>query len=730
VIKVEKLIRKQGLWLILVGIFILSFSSYDVEAISAPSFETLPMDDSMITGVKNAGSVQGEEGHNYVQINDGQKDSSGAVWFNKSLSFSKSFHLEMAFCIDQKDNDSDGLAFVLQTNGKTSIANDTGPTIGVWSNFNKEDGKTLNAGAILNSFAIEFDTFYNNTEKDHSMDLNVESSSSEHHIAWAFPGSEASYDIKNYSGFLYSTNQKVLKHNNVVVVDDLSDSKWHTFTVDYTEDGANSVLRYEVPDFQVNVTIPVNDTFKTNLGISDNQTPVYFGFTGANGGYAQNKAVSFVNVEGLVDIEMRTGVLRQNESIPFLDTGNPESQTDEIIESTKEVYYVTSIDYKNTSVLPELDTGIKLSYLMPDGLSVENVYFNLYEKGNSTIPSGGDPLSYSQEGGELVVDLPEMTRGNLYTVSFSVSYTGDSVNKNIELTVPVVTTFNGNMYVSSVTTGAVDTHCYKIKGIFPPTITTGKSTITEINDLPIARQNRNYYPEITIDDQNSTQAQVFVSAFFTKASELTEESFTKKEDIQRPDLTVKLSATLELSTENLTPGTIYYFAVYVKDKEGNTSEISYFGIDFRGIVQLLKVPESLNGCSLTINQLAQSVRSDGYAYVEVPTDEQARILEVSNTSEGSWKLSGQTSAFMNGEQSLADEIQLVLYNPQDNELLCTIDANQKVLFEKTPQDGQTFVLDLSEYNCYLRFKTAIESITPGTYLGEVQWQLESTITDS
>jgi hypothetical protein len=724
VIKVEKLIRKQGLWLILVGVFILSFTSYDVEAdVTAPSFTTLPINDTMISRVGNAGSTQGEEGHKYMQVTDTAKQSSGAVWFNKPISFSKSFHLEMAFCIEQKDNDSDGLAFVLQTNGTTVLASQAGPTIGVWAEPKIKSVGIYNTGAIPHSFAIEFDTFYNNNtffSEDGRMDAEL-SSNSGHHIAWGVPGQNNTYyDAKDWWIGQY--------HNDVVLVPDISDGNWHTFTVDYSKE--KDIINYQVNGFsnEINVTIPVDDTFKAKLGISNDLTPVYFGFTGANGGNVQNKAVSFVNVEGLVDLDLRTGVLRQNESIPFLDTKTVMAQATEI-EKSEKVSYVTSIDYKNTSVLPELDAGIELSYLIPEDLTVEKVYFNQYEKGNSTIPSGGTELPFSLDAGELATELPEITRGNLYTVSFSVRYIGNPIDRNIDLTVPVQTTFKGNMYVSSVTTGAAETHFYHIKGTLPPKLTTGKSTITEISNIPIVRQNRNYYPEITIDDQNSTQAQVFVSAFFTKASELTEEKFTKKEDIQRPDLTVKLSATLELSTENLTPGTIYYFAVYVKDKEGNTSEISYFGIDFRGIVQLLKVPESLNGRSLTINQLAQSVRSDGYAYVEVPTDEQARILEVSNTSEGSWKLSGQTSAFMNGEQSLADEIQLVLYNPQDNELFCTIDANQKVLFEKTPQDGQTFVLDLSEYNCYLRFKTAIESITPGTYLGEVQWQLESTITD-
>jgi hypothetical protein len=756
VIKVEKLIRKQGLWLILVGVFILSFTSYDVEAaVTAPSFDTLPINDTMITGVGNAGSVQGEDGHKYVQVTGTTQNSRGAVWFNKPLSFSKSFHLEMAFCIDKNGADSDGLAFVLQTNGTTGVVADkAGPTIGVWANPNilsseppsEPPSEPHNTGAILNSFAIEFDTFYNDNHTDKSMDHGVEKGSSGHHIAWSYPGSEESYDQTEVSyteWFVQKKEwQKVLKHNDVVAISDISDGAWHTFTVDYSKEKGE--LNYQVNGFsnEINVTIPVADTFKEKLGISNDQTPVYFGFTGANGTNAQNKAVSFVNVEGLVDIEMRTGVLRQNESIPFLDTGNPESQTDEIIESTKEVYYVTSIDYKNTSVLPELDTGIKLSYLMPDGLSVENVYFNVYEKGNSTIPSGGDPLSYSQEKGELVVDLPEMTRGNLYTVSFSVSYTGDSVNRNIELTVPVVTTFNGNMYVSSVTTGAAETHFYKIKEILPPTITTdtGKTSIEEIEiaDCPTIRQGQDVITEITIDDQNSTVVSIFVSGFFKDFSDmdLSKLTYTQKDPINRTELEVSFFDTLKLETdENLEPGNRYYFAVYVEDYEGNKSDIFYFAFDVKGIVKLVSVPATLAGTSLTLNQLAQSIRSDGYAYVKVPTDEQTGIFKVTNTSDDySWTLSGQKTALKTEEeQPLAEDIQLelVLYtNEDDKDPAYTIDfSNQEVFAKGTPQDAQDFTLNLNDYVCYIRFKVDVSQVIPGTYTGEVQWQLESTITD-
>ena len=111
---------------------------------------------------------------------------------------------------------------------------------------------------------------------------------------------------------------KVLNHYNTVGVSDISDGKWHTFIVEYNH--ANQQFHYVVPDFNVDVTIPVDDTFKSNLNLT-NSAPVYFGFTGANGGFAQNKAVAFVDVQGLVEIDMRTGVFQREPDQVMLDTG-------------------------------------------------------------------------------------------------------------------------------------------------------------------------------------------------------------------------------------------------------------------------------------------------------------------------------------------------------------------------------------------------------------------------
>lgn len=721
----KKMLKSFCLSLLFIGTFWLLQGQQTVfAAVTAPGFTTLPINQVMISTAGKAGSLQGVEGHNYVQINDTTTNSSGAVWFNNPISFTRDFHLEMAFYIeDSSNNDSDGLAFVMQSSGSQSLAAEAGPTIGVWSNAASTE--PLNKGAIEHSIAIEFDTYYNNDAGaftgDRMMDRDIPSNG--HHIAWAYPGSNDSYTTNN--GWFRS--DKVLNHKDTVAVTDLSDGRWHTFIVEYSK--TTQQFRYSVPDFNVDVTIMVDDTFKSNLNLT-NGAPVYFGFTGANGGYAQNKAVAFVDVQGLVEIDMRTGVFQREPDQFMLDTGTVMDKPAEV-EASKEISYATYLDFKQTSDLSSLETGIKIKLTLPDSLSVkDNVYFGKVEDIiYNGFPDGGTPIEFTREAGQISVVLPKLEKGNAYIVHFRVKYSGTPVDANIDEVIPVETTFGGNAFVSSFTSGGADTHFYTVKGKLPPTLTSGQATMSEAQKTaPILRQNRNAYTDISVEDSNSTQAQLFISDLFSQQKELQEEDFTLKTVLERTDLSDPFHYTLESETSGLSPGTTYYFAAYVVDTEGNSSAIHYFAIDFRGIVELKSVPESFKGTTVTINELARTMDSNGLASIKVPIATTSKTLTISNTSEGTWKLSGQTTPFMNSGASLADEVQLVLYDSTDNSLFCTITSDKKVLFEQTPSNKDLSV-DLSQYDCYLRFAPKIDTLSPGTYQGKVNWQLDSTITD-
>lgn len=691
-------------------------------AVSAPDFPTLAIDDSLITPVGQAGSPQGEPGFNYVQVNDGATtNSSGGVWFNKPVSFTRSFRLEMAFCIDNTATDSDGIAFVMQSSGLNALSEQAGPTIGVWSNTG---GTTpLSTGAIPQSFAIEFDTFYNNAglTGDGMMDRDVPSG---HHIAWNFPGSNDAYTT---DGWLII--DKVLNHRDTVSVSDISDGVWHSFTVVF--DQPTQTLRYTVPDFGVDVTVPVDDTFKSNLNLT-NSAPVYFGFTGANGGYVQEKAVAFVDVEGLVEIDMRTGVFEKDPVKLLLDTGTTLAQP-ATVDNSKTITYATYLSYKDTSDLADLESGITLSSLFPEGLSLvpEAVYFGkASEIMVNGLPEGGTALPFVIENGQLITTLPDMVKGNDYIVHFSINYTEAPIDENLDAIIPVQTIFNGNAFVSSLTSGDPETHYYQMTGNFPPSLTTGLVSLTEAKaNRQIVRQKRNCYLPITIEDQNSTQAKVYATDFFTEETAITEDDFSEVALIERSAITEPLTDTLMLDTNALAPGTTYYLAVYVIDTEGNRSETRFYGIDFRGIVEFHQAPTSINGTVVTVNELARSIRDDGYAYLALSYDEEPPLLSITNTSEGTWQLNGQMTDFLQEQQLLADEVQLVLYDPETNQLMASITSEEQVIFQQQPTGEANLTVDLKEYDCYFRFVPKMELISPGTYTGAINWRLESTIID-
>ncbi|WP_430611756.1 lectin-like domain-containing protein [Enterococcus sp. DIV0876] len=713
---VEALIALLHVWLLFAGSDVFA-------AVVPPDFDTLPIDETMISSVGNAGAPFGQEGFQYVQINDTSTNSSGAVWFNNPITFTKDFRLEMAIYIDDTANDSDGLAFVMQSSGLSALAEQTGSTIGTWANV--EGTTPLNKGAIMQSLAIEFDTYHNNNSSvlsgDHLLDMEVVPDGD--HIAWAFAGANASYSTEGWFG-----ENKVLHHQDPVAGLEISDAKWHSFIVSY--DQSNQALQYLVPDFNIDVTIPVDDMFKEHLDLA-NHAPVYFGFTGANGGYAQDKAVAFIDVEGLVEIDLRTGVFQSGSEQLILDTGMSANEV-VAVGANEALTYATYIGYKESSDLTSLKAGIKVSMTLPESLTLVDdiVYFGrASEVMGAGIPAGGSPCAFQRVGDQIAVILPELEKGEDYMLYFSVRYHRVPVDENIEDNIPVETIFEGNAFVSRILTSQGDPPAYVFTGAFPPVLTSGAPTLSEAKEtMSIVRQKRHFYTDISFEDQNSTSAGLFISEFFSEDSNIDTLAFTEVAAIERANLEDTFQYTLEIETTSLVPSTLYYLAAYVVDREGNPSKIHYFGIDFRGIIQLESVPEALVGTAITINDLARSAADDGYADVKVLAEGSKSLLKVSNTSEGTWTLTGQMADF-SSLPALTQDIQLVLYDKANHTLVCTIDSEEKIIFEQPPHGDANFSLDLSQYDCYLRFVPDFEQITAGSYQGKINWRLQTTLMD-
>ncbi len=81
----------------------------------------------------------------------------------------------------------------------------------------------------------------------------------------------------------------------------------HKFVVEFKRE-AWGTFTYSVPDYALNITIPVDTEFKNNLGLKMKINVFILGFTGANGAMRnKQKLFHFTNVEGSVDLVITYG---------------------------------------------------------------------------------------------------------------------------------------------------------------------------------------------------------------------------------------------------------------------------------------------------------------------------------------------------------------------------------------------------------------------------------------
>lgn len=217
----------------------------------------------------------------YVQVTpDTAQNKHGAIWSttNNKMDLTKDFEASMyVYFGGMRDHAADGMAFVMKNDGKNgnTLIKGTGGQIGVWASEAYQgpfDG-------IQNSFAVEFDPYYNA-----GFDYNV--GGKFNHLAWGYPGKESTY--KDTGG------KRVLNHNDVQNIDEMSNDKWYSFNVKW--DASKKTLQYQYSDKPtITVKIDPQDIF--------GGTSVDWGFTGSTGDLSQNAQVAFAKVPGLVEEE-------------------------------------------------------------------------------------------------------------------------------------------------------------------------------------------------------------------------------------------------------------------------------------------------------------------------------------------------------------------------------------------------------------------------------------------
>lgn len=300
-------------------------------------------------GVVSATSPVAGMTNNAVRITADTKNQTGAIWSTKeSFDLSKNQVASMwifASGTDPKGKNpkpGDGMAFVLQNAGNTDQFSGAGESLGVWGTdpkTSKSEPQKLANTAIPSSWALEFDTFTNNSVPSTGTDINsVQPSAFElgsayqtvnsdgtgggnnlsnlaQHLASNYPGRTNSYEALGTfrgPGFLLYTSYYYygLAHLGFMPVGStLANGTWHHVTMNYTAPttaGANGMMQYTFDDKNPQTGEPQSASYGsrtvpidlTAFNLKDGQTKIRWGFTGSTGESTESNMVIFDQIPG------------------------------------------------------------------------------------------------------------------------------------------------------------------------------------------------------------------------------------------------------------------------------------------------------------------------------------------------------------------------------------------------------------------------------------------------
>ncbi|WP_207696220.1 hypothetical protein DOK67_0002048 [Enterococcus sp. DIV0212c] len=276
-------------------LFVIGLLGHNLEAsaeIPNPDF-SVPLNNIFKVPISSNSYIDG----NKVMITQNKLNQRGSIFSteNNKVNLSENFEAEMYIYLDGGTSAADGITFVMH-NDVQRAGNDTGnvgSSLGVYGIFGLFINDFSRMGQLKNSFALEFDTYYNGDSADANLTYNQDYG----HIATAFPDQLSSY----YNALPL----KALKHDNLFYPQAaLADGKWHLLKINWekwdSDNNGQLEYYYDFPGFT-----PQKVTINRSIFGTDS---VYWGFTGSTGGLTENAAVAFKSVPGLVRYESEQNI--------------------------------------------------------------------------------------------------------------------------------------------------------------------------------------------------------------------------------------------------------------------------------------------------------------------------------------------------------------------------------------------------------------------------------------
>ncbi|WP_025025187.1 hypothetical protein [Companilactobacillus nodensis] len=276
---------------------------------------------------------------------------------------------------------ADGIALVLQNDSRKEAAISTynkeplpGETLGVWGpdkDKNQTKPTVIAAGAIQNSWALEFDTFLNRNstaglasyfDNDFESGL-VAGIIGNQHMAWNYPGIADTYlyDWMN-GGSVYRMVHKDPKEFLNLTKNSDGDNSWHHLTLNYLPPVAGSTeatLIYSFNDKKTNGEAgsmlntpndqPYSNTIELELanfhfdkdenGVTD--TKLRYGFTGSTGAQASLNMAVFETMPSLVNASSEVKAYNVSQGNREIKAGDTKSYNNNVIKFSYNVNYLS-----------------------------------------------------------------------------------------------------------------------------------------------------------------------------------------------------------------------------------------------------------------------------------------------------------------------------------------------------------------------------------------------------
>ncbi|MGX7378481.1 lectin-like domain-containing protein [Carnobacterium maltaromaticum] len=318
--------------LFLSSVFLFTYINI-VEAAPASPVKGVPV--SGVFSVPAGSNSFVDPGGKMVTITKAQQSQVGSIFStpNNLLDLNYDFSASMFIYLgDTRYSAGDGMTFVMHNDIESTkkFSAGVGEQLGVYAK--RRSGSYIMTQQIKNSFAIEFDTYFNAG----GMDTTLWPRNNEGHVAYSFPNRQ------NYYSFGPELNY--LHHIAVYYPNDyLANGKWKPFEVKWN--ATSKVLSYKF-DVAPLVEVPID----TNLIFSSDK--VYWGFTGSTGANVAETAVVLNKVPGLVNVTENLNLVNQKgETVKDKQVAEKESIT-----ATFDINYLNG---KQNLLLPTVELALE-----------------------------------------------------------------------------------------------------------------------------------------------------------------------------------------------------------------------------------------------------------------------------------------------------------------------------------------------------------------------------------